>query len=233
MHDHFERFHAAVGDAYLDAIAKTAGCDPPVGRLSYLDDETLSSIVAKIGLVDGARVLDLGCGRGYLGRWLAARGPRVAYTGLDASASALGAVKRNVPDAVCVHGDLNSAFEGPYEAIFAIESFRTIDDALAARVFGALARGGSLVATIATFDGSQDERVNATRTALSSAGFAIEPISLPPKHGEFVGRLNAAALIEDQPDAWIRESIAGEAMMTLAALRDGAFRYDVFVSRKS
>ena len=67
-------------------------------------------------------MLDLGCGRGFLGRWLFANGRRVAYTAMDYCRPALESVRRSVPGADVVWGDVNSTWDGSYEAIFAIES---------------------------------------------------------------------------------------------------------------
>jgi SAM-dependent methyltransferase len=231
--EEFERFHAGIDDAYLDAIARTAGCDPPIGRLNFLDDVTLRRIVDAVGLPQRARVLDLGCGRGFAGRWLASRGARVDYTGIDSSAAALAALGRHLPGANAVLGDLRDAQGGPFDAIFAIESFWAIDGDLAARVFGLLHAAGTFVSTVGSCDGSQARRVELTLASLAAAGFETHRLAVSENHAECVGRLSAAALIEPQSDDWIRAVVRGESARTLAALREGAFRYDVFVSRKT
>jgi 2-polyprenyl-3-methyl-5-hydroxy-6-metoxy-1,4-benzoquinol methylase len=62
----------------------------------YRTDLTDAAVLKALGGVDGARVLDGGCGEGYIGRALAARGARVV--GLDTSAALVDAASSH-PDA--------------------------------------------------------------------------------------------------------------------------------------
>jgi SAM-dependent methyltransferase len=230
LRDDYERIHASLDDANLDAIAGIAGCRPAIGRLNYLDDATLTALVAKMSLAGGSRVLDLGCGRGFLGRWLLSSGQRVDYTAVDYSQSALGAVRRHLAAARTIHGDLSSLSGNAYDAVFAIESVWSVTSALAARLRTAMVSRARFAASISSLDDSHDDRVDTTVQSLRGEGFEVERLPSAPAHAGTVGRLCAAMLIEPPADAWVRERLTGEAARTLAALRDGTFRSDVLLA---
>jgi SAM-dependent methyltransferase len=56
-------------------------------------------VLAAIGALDGASVLDVGCGCGDLLQWLRARGWRGEYTGIDISQAMLARARAGAPDA--------------------------------------------------------------------------------------------------------------------------------------
>lgn len=59
----------------------------------YRTDLTDAAVLAALGDVNGARVLDGGCGEGYMGRLLAERGAQV--TGIDTSAALINAAREH------------------------------------------------------------------------------------------------------------------------------------------
>lgn len=56
-------------------------------------------VLAEIGALDGAALLDVGCGCGDLLHWLRARGWRGEYTGIDISDAMLGRARAAAPGA--------------------------------------------------------------------------------------------------------------------------------------
>jgi len=228
----YERLHGALDDGELDAIARIAGLASGIGRLSYLDDATLGALVREIGLAKDTRVLDLGCGRGFVGRWLLANGYHVDYTAIDESQSALAAVRRSVAGAHCVHGNLLDASGGPFDAIFAVESLWSIDASFAARLRELLATDGYFLATFASLGAMHEARMTTSLDGLAAAGFEVRRIPLPTDHAAMVGRLCASTAIEPPSDPWVRERLVGEAYATLAALRDNEFHYDVMLAKR-
>jgi SAM-dependent methyltransferase len=231
----FERLHAHLRDAELDAIAAIAGCAPAIGRLNYLDDATLERLVSRLDLPDGARVLDIGCGRGFFGRWLLSRGCRVTYTGVDIASSAVNAAARHLALGSVVRGDAYAAAaDGAYHAVVLIESIWSVDEALARRLRALLAPAGMLAIVLTSIDEGHGRRLTETSTSLESAGFAVEAADVSADCAQTAGRLCAAALIEGFEDAWVRERMTGEARAVLAALREKTFRSSlVFASARS
>lgn len=64
------------------------------------------SVLADIGIADGARVLDVGCGLGHFATWLAERGTRVSYTGLDLTPELVTAAQEQHPQHRFVQGSV-------------------------------------------------------------------------------------------------------------------------------
>jgi SAM-dependent methyltransferase len=233
VRDDYERLHASLDDDALDTVAAIAGCRPAIGRLNYLDDGTLTALVDRMNVADGSRVLDLGCGRGFVGRWLLSRGYNIEYTALDYSQAALDAVRLHLGNARTMNGDVYSLRCGPYDAIFAIESVFAVDTQLAKLLRDALVPGGRLAMSLSSLDESHDDRVRLTARSLREASFGVERVAVAADHGEIVGRLCAALLVEPPADPWVRERMTAEALRTLTALREDTFRSEVILARAS
>ncbi|MBM3491320.1 MAG: class I SAM-dependent methyltransferase [Alphaproteobacteria bacterium] len=115
-------------------------------RAEQLD--LLVSIVAEQA-VDGDRLLDLGCGQGYLAHLLLARHAGLVYVGADRSTAALDQARANLAPQVdrvrLVPADLDVIDAaglpvGPYRFIVAALVFHDLSHAAKARVIGWAAR---------------------------------------------------------------------------------------------
>jgi SAM-dependent methyltransferase len=108
------------------------------GDLEFMgpyDETSFEQLLDGAGLPTGARVLDLGCGRGALLRWLASRGP-IDGTGVD-----LHPGTRPITGVRLVAGDARSfpADPGSFDLVCSVGAVSGIGD------LAALARPGGLV----------------------------------------------------------------------------------------
>jgi len=103
-----------------------------------------------LGDVNGRRVLDAGCGEGYLARWLAARGAHV--TGIDLSARLIALARARDPGGSIDYqvADLSQPLPDAAERFDAAASYLVLNDVrdfrgFAATLAASLAPGGRLV----------------------------------------------------------------------------------------
>ena len=103
------------------------------------------SLVQTLQPQAGERILDLGCGDGFLTRRLAESG--ATLVGVDASPQMVAAAKDRGVDARCVSGEALS-FDGEFDAVFsnAALHWMTDQDAVLQGVYRALKPGGRFVA---------------------------------------------------------------------------------------
>jgi SAM-dependent methyltransferase len=99
-------------------------------RAEQLD--ILTDIVAAT-VPPGGRVLDLGCGTGYLGHLLRGKRGDIAFVGVDRKVEALAEAEGNVPGATLVEGDLQapegiSLTGGHFDAIVTVLTFHDLTD---------------------------------------------------------------------------------------------------------
>jgi len=103
------------------------------------------SLVETLQPQAGERILDLGCGDGFLTRKLAESG--ATLVGVDASLQMVAAAKERGVDARCVSGEALS-FDQEFDAVFsnAALHWMTDQDAVLQGVYRALKPGGRFVA---------------------------------------------------------------------------------------
>src|ERR1700722_8846655 len=162
------------------------------------------SLVEALNPKAGERILDLGCGDGYLTQRLAASGAIVV--GVDTSPQMVAAAKERGGDARCVSGEA-LPFDRQFDAVFSNAALHWMrdQDAVFQGVHRALKPGGRFVAecggqgniaairvallAVLTPRGISPERVESNRffspaeyrARLQSHGFLVDEISLTPR----------------------------------------------------
>jgi SAM-dependent methyltransferase len=134
-----------------------------------------------------ARVLDCGCGTGWLSYFLARRGYDVV--GTDVSTDAIRLANANpvfrdgASPVFCVADSESLTFESEFDAVVFFDSLHhAIDEAAALRgAFRALKRGGVCVAL-------EPGRGHARKSAMVDAEFDVTDKDMPPLHVCRVGR---------------------------------------------
>lgn len=129
--------------AKFDALARD-WWDPrgPMAPLHAMNPVRMGWVAARLGPLEGLRILDVGCGAGLASEWLARRG--AAVTGLDAAGAALEAARAHAAEAgVEVDyraGTPEGLEEGGYDAVIALEVIEHVPVAERAAFCASLAR---------------------------------------------------------------------------------------------
>lgn len=63
-------------------------------------------ILSEIGDLNGATILDVGCGFGHFGEWLACKGIKVSYTGLDITGRLLDQARLRIPEGTFIEASI-------------------------------------------------------------------------------------------------------------------------------
>ncbi len=127
---------------------------------------------AAIGLEEGMRLLDAGCGAGLAMQLAAKRGAII--TGLDASDGLLEVARERLPDADIRHGDLEALpfADGSFDAVTAFNSVQYAADPTAAlREIRRVAVDGARIAVVTWGRAEQCE----TRAILAAIGGLLPP----------------------------------------------------------
>jgi SAM-dependent methyltransferase len=226
----FRRFHQDVDDALLDEAARIAGCASGIGRLSLLSDDLLGEILEHLHASDASRILDIGCGRGFLERWLHRHGKHVRAVGVDRAPEAIAAAKALAPDAQFVEADYRShRFPEPFDTVVALEiaTSGAIDGSLVAAVRSALREGGGFAITAASLDGKHEERLEAARAQLAQHFAAFELLDSTQPAAEFAVRLYGAWLQIESWSPTIRPRMEAQAREVLDSIERGDFHYAI------
>ncbi len=228
----FRTFHARVDDALLDRAARDAGAASAIGRLSLLSDALVAQAIATLRLAPNETLLDLGCGRGFLARWLRNAGMSADYVGIDRIPEALGAARAMLgddPRARFVEGDYRTYRATPVDAIAALEV--TGDGAIDAPLLDAIAAnlrpGGRFVLTVASLDDRNAPR-RAEANAALRARFARSDIrDATVEAADFAQRFYGAMLAIDGWDPSIAPRMAAQANEVCNAIAAGSFTYAI------
>lgn len=194
------------GDRVLDDYARHCGLPSGIGRLCLLDDRVLGKIVETVGIPPRSGVLDIGCGRGFLARWLLWNSLSCRYVGVgSATAVPAGGAK--------------------YERIFALESAPGVVSNSLARCIGQnLHAGGRYVITLASFDDAYAGNISQSCARLRRETASVRALDLTQQVREFASTLYSAILM----GRWAmpaKAHVLDEAARALHAVESGAFNY--------
>lgn len=150
------RLHDRAIERYVEHYRRVnAGIDPSAASAGVLAGMELAYGELVRGLPAGSRVLDVGCGTGFLLRWLATR-PNLAPIGVDSSPSQVEVLRAALPgvEVVCQDaGEYLRQTPGRLEGIFCIDVLEHLpdeDDCLAVveAAMAALRPGGFFVCRV-------------------------------------------------------------------------------------
>lgn len=228
----FRTFHARVDDALLDRAARDAGAASAIGRLSLLSDAMAAQAVATLRLEANEALLDLGCGRGFLARWLRHAGVVADYVGVDRIPEALGAARAMLADdprARFVEGDYRTYRAAPVDAVAALEvtGDGAIDAPLLDAIGANLKPGGRFVLTVAALDDRNAPPRAEANAALRARFDRSEIADATPEAAEFAQRFYDAMLAIDAWEPSIAPRIAAQASQVRDAIAAGSFAYAI------
>jgi len=219
------RFHRNVTDELLDGIAAAAGC-AAVGRLCLLDDAMMHELAARGGFLQSESLLDIGCGRGFLARWLRLSGYAGHYTGIDRIGDAVVATRRAVPGAEIVEADFRKhPWHQQFDAIVALESVGSSLDDDGARAFAsAVSAAGTVTLTSCSLAGNAAARTARLRQTARSHFAEIAISDWSAEAASFARKLYRALLGAQLPGEIVDRS-RYEAESVLAAISQRRFSY--------
>lgn len=230
----FRAFHAAARDDLLDEAARRAGCPSGIGRLCLLSDAMLPEILSRLKLRNGSRLLDIGCGRGFLERVLERERYSVHTLGIDRSRDAIAAARRHCTSAEFVEADYRTyPLRREFDAIAALELAPSgnLTETLVSATRSALVEGGRFCITAASLDGRHDTRLDAARASLRDRFTNVEIVDATRDAAAFAESLYEAC---SRIDGWtpeIRLRIAQQADAVLHSIQRGDFNYALVFGR--
>lgn len=152
-------------------------------------------VLELLNVKPGERVLDLGCGTGYLTHQIKQLGGLVA--GADASPEMIEKARDSYPDInFVVATGAGFHFDEPFDAVFSNAALHWMKDADATirNVYNNLKQGGRFVAEMGG-KGNVQQMVAATTTVLKKHGYAADVNNTPwyfPSTAEYAAKLEAA-----------------------------------------
>ncbi len=228
----FRTFHARVDDRLLDRASAKAGGATGIGRLSLVDDVLAERIVDALALGSDARLLDLGCGRGFVARWLHARDFGGHYIGVDRTPEALAAAHRLALGTRYAFeiADFRSFRPAtPVDAAIALEvtASGAIDEPLLDAIAAALRPGGHAALTIANLDGAHADRLARGERAMRERFAEVERIDATTQSAAYARCMYQAWLDIHGWDEAIHPRMAAQAHEVIDAIDRGAYNYAI------
>lgn len=230
----YREFHKHVDDGTLDLYARHCGSPSGIGRLCLLDDRVLAEIVRAAEVSSRERVLDIGCGRGFLARWLRWYKVDCRYVGVDDVPEAIAAARRNAPNGEYHHTQLDTLALGQsFDRVFALEAAPCglMEPDLAEVIGDHLESGGRFVTTLLSLDGDHESKVLHSIEALQRHLNVEEVRDLSLQVKEFASTMYSAFLLGTWDNA-IKSNMCMEAARVLHAIESGAFNYTMLTGTR-
>ena len=132
MSDGFGHIKRLYGESFRTHGDSPASLLTPKGR-NELRFRAIDSFITRPGI----RVLDYGCGLGYLYQYLRNAGHDIAYTGVDILSDFVYACRKKHPDATFNQVDALANICGEYDVVFSsgVFNLRTHDDQLESKAY--------------------------------------------------------------------------------------------------
>lgn len=233
LQDFFDAVHRDFPAYRLDECARRVGYPSGIGRLSYITDDLLDELVRTLRVVDESRVLDLGCGNGFFGRWLRHHGIRSSYTGVDCSTAAIESARRLVPDGTFVIADLTTYRSNTtMDVVCTIEAIKggVVTPEVARALLSPLGAGGRAFATMVDLDGRLSLKASESLASVHALGATALYTDVTERVRASAAAF-AQALSEEHTvsNSVIHEDARGEAARVSKAIEEGHFGYGVIV----
>ncbi|HEY8312644.1 MAG TPA: class I SAM-dependent methyltransferase [Candidatus Baltobacteraceae bacterium] len=220
-------FHRFVDDGTLDFYARHCGSPSGIGRLCLLDDRVLAEVVRAAEMSSGMRVLDLGCGRGFLARWLRWYNLDFRYVGVDRVPEAIAAARRNAPDGEYIYTRNDALYlNQTFDRVFALEAAPggLMTEGIASAIGEHLAPAGKFIATLLSLDGRHDSKISESIGLLEKYAHVTEARDLSLQVKEFASTMCSAYLLGSWDDA-IKGKMCVQAAHVLHAIETCTFNY--------
>lgn len=230
----YRQFHRNVDDSLLDQAARSAGCPSGIGRLCLLGDAMLEALTVGLELNAETSLLDIGCGRGFLERWLQHVGSRARVTGIDRVPEGLAAARALAPGALFIEDDYRThQFAERFDTAVALELAISgkIDESLIAALRACLREGGRFAVTSASIDGRHAERLDAAVTHFRRYFPEFEVVDHTLEAAAFAKRTYGAWLGIDTWGQTIQRGMHDQARKVLNSIERGEFHYAIVSGR--
>jgi len=230
--EYFDQWYADIArsDARQRLFSNYLNVPPEVGPSNLLPLNGLQAVAAALGLEPGNVLVDLACGRGGPGMWLARQaGARLIGVDISAEAVAQASDRRRLfgltSSAAFQLGSLEASDlpDGVADGVVCVDAFQFAADGVAAatEIKRILQPGGRVVLTcweaVDRADQEISERIRKVDLAgsLEAAGFSDVSTNEKPNWHDAARSLNEAAIAMDPSGDPALESLHSEAVRTL------------------
>ena len=222
--------HAHLDDVVLDYIAAATGDRSGIGRLSLVDDALLLEGLGRVPIARCRSVLDLGAGRGFLGRVLQSYGwSDICYTAIERSASAALAIQHHLPSAHVILGDYRDERWPAADLVTFIDSWigTDDDDAILERCKGI---GNGVTIMVGIGSTRINDIVNRRSALLREIAADVAILRGSRDHNESALRRCAMLVSQERLHPVARERLAPQAGAIMRSILAGSYGYAILIA---